>query len=78
MEAVDDLAAQVGVADACRVLGVPRSSYYRARQAALTPPSVPPKRPSPAWPLDESVYLCSWRTMYRILSAADKVRERRD
>lgn len=28
--------------------------------------------------LDEQTYLCSWRTMYRILAAADEVRERRD
>jgi putative transposase len=28
--------------------------------------------------LDEAIYLCSWRTMYRILAAADEVRERRD
>jgi putative transposase len=28
--------------------------------------------------LDEGTYLCSWRTMYRILVAADEVRERRD
>jgi len=28
--------------------------------------------------LDEQQYLCSWRTMYRILAEADEVRERRD
>ena len=28
--------------------------------------------------LDEGTYLCSWRTMYRILEARDQVRERRD
>jgi putative transposase len=28
--------------------------------------------------LDEATYLCSWRTMYRILAASDEVRERRD
>jgi putative transposase len=28
--------------------------------------------------LDEGVYLCSWRTMYRVLAADDEVRERRD
>jgi putative transposase len=28
--------------------------------------------------LDEATYLCSWRTMYRILAATDEVRERRD
>jgi putative transposase len=28
--------------------------------------------------LDEGVYLCSWRTMYRVLATAAEVRERRD
>jgi putative transposase len=28
--------------------------------------------------LDEGIYLCSWRTMYRILQAHDEVSERRD
>jgi putative transposase len=28
--------------------------------------------------LDEAVYLCSWRTMYRVLAAAVEVRERRN
>ena len=28
--------------------------------------------------LDEATYLCSWRTMYRILAQADQVRQRRD
>ncbi len=29
--------------------------------------------------LDEAIYLCSWRTIYRILAAAfDEVREQRD
>ena len=48
MDAVDELAAAVGVAQACRVLGVPRSSHYRARQVdeALLP--APKERPAPA------------------------------
>jgi len=28
--------------------------------------------------LDEATYLCSWRTMYRIMAASDEVQERRD
>jgi putative transposase len=28
--------------------------------------------------LDEGTYLCSWRTMYRVLKKHDEVRERRD
>lgn len=106
MEAVDELAAVVGVAEACRVLGVPRASHYRARQALETPAPLQPAAParslsaeerntvretlnSPRFQdcaprevyatlLDEQIYLCSWRTMYRILAAEDQVRERRD
>src|SRR5215207_3291326 len=108
MDAVDDLAAAVGVVEACRVLGLPRSSHYRARQLPETAPLAPPERTVPARSLgaeeraavrdvlnsprfqdcaprevyatllDEQVYLCSWRTMYRILATADEVRERRD
>jgi putative transposase len=36
--AVDDVAPRLGVTSACRVLGVPRSSYYRARRARTTAP----------------------------------------
>ena len=108
MDAVDELAAAVGVAESCRVLGVPRSSHYRGRQMPEAPPPAPIERPAPARSLsaeertavrdvlnserfqdcaprevyatllDEQVYLCSWRTMYRILATADEVRERRD
>jgi putative transposase len=108
MDAVDQLAAAVGVAEACHVLGVPRSSHYRARQTPEAAPPAPIERPAPtrslsaeeratvrnvlnserfqdcavrevyATLLDEEIYLCSWRTMYRILAAADEVRERRD
>jgi putative transposase len=108
MDAVDTLAATVGVAEACQVLGMPRSSHYRARQASAAAPPAPIERPAPARALsteerttvrdvlnsprfqdcavrevyatllDEAIYLCSWRTMYRILAAADEVRERRD
>jgi putative transposase len=90
------------------VLGVPRSSHYRARQPSEALPPAPQARPVPARALsdeeraavrnvlnsprfqdcavrqvyatllDEATYLCSWRTMYRILAAADQVRERRD
>lgn len=45
---MDELATAVGVAQACRVLGVPRSSHYRARQMpeAVLPASH--ERPVPA------------------------------
>jgi putative transposase len=108
MDAVDELAASISLAEACRVLGVPRSSYYRAQQPPPAAPPAPIERPgspralsaeertavrdvlnSPRFQdcaprevyatlLDEAIYLCSWRTMYRILAAADEVRERRD
>jgi putative transposase len=99
-----ELAGEVGVSVACQTLGVPRSSFYRARQ----PKQEPKPRPAPqralsqeeqaqvretlnserfqdssprqvyATLLDESTYLCSWRTMYRILEAHQEVRERRN
>jgi putative transposase len=99
-----ELAGGVGVSVACQALGVPRSSFYRARQ----PKQEPKPRPAPqralsqeeqaqvretlnserfqdssprqvyATLLDESTYLCSWRTMYRILEAHQEVRERRN
>jgi len=105
MEAVADLAATLGVAEACQILGVPRSRYYRSRQE---PTARSKERPTPARALsgeeqmlvrdtlnstrfqdcaprevyatllDEGIYLCSWRTMYRILAVVDEVRERRD
>ncbi len=106
IQAAEELGSQVGVSQACRVLGVPRSTLYRARQV---PPPCPPREraPSPralseaeraavrallnserfqdqspravyATLLDEGTYLCSWRTMYRILAAYAEVRERRN
>lgn len=58
---VTDLAALVGVADACSTLGVPRSSYYRAVQPAATPEAdtpgtdlAPPPRPRPARSLSDA------------------------
>ena len=104
---MDELAENVGVAEACRVLGVPRSSHYRARQTVEQPVATT-TRPAPARALsaeerttvrevlnserfqdcaprqvyatllDEATYLCSWRTMYRILAEADEIQERRD
>ena len=103
MAAAEALAETVGVSQACRVLGVPRSSLYRTRQprqacsARPTPPralsgeekaqvrsvlncerfydSAP--REVYATLLDEGVYHCHWRTMYRILCEHAEVRERR-
>ena len=108
MDIAASLAEEIGIAEACEALSVPRSSFYRlSRQAA---PDAAPSAPrsesaralseaeralvrevlnsprfqdcSPrqvyAWLLDNGIYLCSWRTMYRILAAHDEVRERRN
>jgi putative transposase len=104
MKAAEQLSERTGVSAACAALGVPRSSFYRARQ----PTSEPKPRPTPeraltpeekeqvrqtlnserfqdsaprqvyATLLDDGEYLCSWRTMYRILNEHQEVRERRD
>jgi putative transposase len=105
--AAEDLGGRVGVAPACRGLGVARATFYRRRAERVSPrPQQPRPRParslsdeerqevlgvlcedrfcdlSPlevyAILLDEGRYLCSSRTMYRILEAADSVRERRN
>lgn len=107
MAAVRAHAPQLGVAPACRALGVSRAAYYRASQRARCP--VEPKpRPKPARALgaqereavlevmhearfvdqapaqvhatllDEGRYLCSERTMYRILESQGEARERRN
>lgn len=107
MKAIEELAAQVGTAAACRSLGVPRAPLYRHRRPKPAEPTVAP-RPTPpralsheerqevlavlhrepfadkapaevyATLLDEGTYLCSIRTMYRLLDAQQEVRERRD
>ncbi len=99
------LARQVGVAPACRALGVSRSTFYRRARPA---PGQRQPRPTPARALseverkrveatlasprfvdrspgevvatllDEGRYLCSERTMYRILEANLPVKDRRN
>jgi putative transposase len=107
MTATAELAPAVGIAVACRAIGVSRAGFYRRRQPppALVEPTT--RRTSPralaeverqgvrdvlnsprfvnqapaqvhAALLDEGVYHCSTRTMYRILDDAQEVRERRD
>jgi len=107
VSAVEELGARVGVAPACRGLGVTRATLYRRRAARQRPrPQQPRPRPprslsdeerqtvldvlhserfvdrSPlevyAILLDEGRYLCSIRTMYRILEQSGELRERRD
>ena len=99
-----EMGKTMSVSEACRSLGVPRSSLYRARK----PKPVAAPRPAPsraldsaereevratlnserfcdsaprevyATLLDEGVYQCHWRTMYRILEEHDEVHERRN
>ncbi len=102
--AAAELAAHVGVAPACRSLGVSRATYYRRqsppapRQPRPTPPRAltAPERhevlailDSPRFVdsapatvraalLDEGRYLCSERTMYRLMNARAPLRERRN
>ena len=103
--AAKSLALQVGVAPACRGLGVPRATFYRRHRSTpgrQQPRSTPARAlrederervletlsssrfvdRSPgevvATLLDEGQYLCSERTMYRILAASEPVRERRN
>jgi putative transposase len=100
----------MGVSEACRVLGLPRSQMYPRPQPAPPAPGADGIHPavislrglspderttvlttlnSPRFQdstprevygtlLTEGLYLCHWRTMYRILDEHDLVRERRD
>lgn len=107
MGAVKEASPKVGVAPACRALGLPRATFYR-RSRPQEPLSSRAPRPRPpralsesercsvvavlhserfvdqappqiyASLLEEETYLCSVRTMYRILEAAGEVRERRN
>jgi len=110
IEAAEALGEKAGIAQACRVLGVPRSSLYWARRPQQATDAESPRQPRPTpqralseeekvavhqtldsvrfWDcspreayatlLDEGVYLCHWRTMYRILDEYAEVRERRN
>ena len=104
MRAAEELGTRVGVAPACRALGVSRATLYRRRAPTRSqqPRPRPPRalcdeerqevldvlheeRFADAAPrevyatlLDEGTYLCSPRTMYRVLDAAGEVRERRN
>lgn len=101
----EQLAPAVGLATACRALGVARASVYRHRQRPVSAPCrsqrrspralAPPERaqvldvlhedrfvdraPAAVYAilLEEGRYLCSIRTMYRVLQAAGEVTERR-
>jgi len=107
MALATEFAPQVGVAAACRALGVSRASWCRnERPSPVMYGPKPRRKPSNrallpnerlavldalneprfqehapgevhATLLDEGRYLCSERTMYRILAANEQVRERR-
>jgi len=47
MTLVEELSQQVGISQACQVLDVPRSWYYRQRGGQQTCASAAPERPSP-------------------------------
>ena len=105
MNAVIDIAPELGVRATCAAFGVPHASYYRKRAPMLGPK---PRRASPARRLcdaergavlavlheprfadlapaqvhatllEEGRYLCSLRTMHRVLEQNAAARERRD
>ena len=103
--AAEQLATTVGVAPACRALGVARASVYRHRTPPLprrdaarrrSPRALAPEEraqvlatlhedrfvdqaPAAVYAnlLEEGRYLCSQRTMYRLLHGAGEVRDRR-
>jgi putative transposase len=105
MGAAVELGREVGLAEACRALGVSRASVYRRREGS---PRISRPRPAPprtlsgderqgvltvlhekrfvdrapaeihATMLDEGRYLCSTRTMYRVLESCRELRERRN
>ena len=105
MNAAQGLARQVGIAPACRALGVARATFYRRTRPSIGQQQ-PRKTPARALSacerervrevlyeprfadrspgevvatlLDEQRYLCSERTMYRILAAQGASRERRN
>jgi len=105
MNAVIDIASELGVSATCAAFGVPRASYYRKRAPMLGPKirrASPPRRlcdaeraavlavlheprfvdlaPAQvhATLLDEGRYMCSLRTMHRVLAENAETRERRD
>ena len=105
MNAAQGLAREVGVAPACRALGVARATFYRRARPSTgqqQPRKTPARALSPserkrvrdvlyeprfvdrspgevvATLLDDQRYLCSERTMYRILAAQGASRERRN
>lgn len=107
MKAVADLSSVTSVRMACKSLGLPRATWYRARQPRRGSSPSGVKRWTPRWALspaerrhvrdtlngeayrdlapnaayarllDAGIYLCSRRTMYRVLAEFGEVKERR-
>lgn len=103
METVKSLGPELGIAETCAALGIPKATYYRRlkpprqqkskvvpralsseeRQTVLTTlhePRFVDLAPGEVYAmlLDEGAYLCSERTMYRILAENQEIRERRN
>ena len=110
MESINELGDSISISEACRHLGVSRSTWYRWRNPSKShqkkskvsgvssgPRTLSKKereeirqilnserfrnmalRQVYATLLDEGVYYCHWRTMYRILGEYQEVGERRN
>jgi putative transposase len=78
MTAAIELSPSAGRAAACHALEIPRASFYRAL-AHLHSERFLDQAPHQvhAALLDEGIYVCSPRTMYRLLDQHGEVRERR-
>ena len=53
MTACRELATVTGIAEACRILDVPRSTLYRLRKPVVNSPEVERARPKPPRALDD-------------------------
>ncbi len=108
IELVSEFSQDIYVSDACKGVGVPRSTYYYHQRKNQLEPVQKAAKSSRSWALrqderqrvldilhsdefidkapaqvyaallDRGVYLCSVRTMYRILHENKEVRERRN
>jgi len=72
MNTAGSLAEDVGIKSACDALAVPRARLHEKRFVDQAPREVYSAL------LDEGIYLCSVRTMYRILEENEEARERRN
>ncbi|MDP8206063.1 MAG: IS3 family transposase [Candidatus Electryonea clarkiae] len=107
MSTTQEISVSIGVSNACKAVGVARSSYYYFYRRYGRNGNTANTRPSPSWSLtskerqqvldalhddsfvdkaphqvyatllDQGIYFCSIRTMYRILHDNNEVCERR-